>query len=110
MGAKPIKNGRKTLGPLEEAVLWALLGCGGTGHSVVVAAEIRRRIGRTIQAGPAAVTLRRLQTRELVTSTYGDWGRGGNKRIFKLTQRGRKALRKACQDHHAMWAGLEDGV
>ena len=101
------------LGEFEQVVLLAIVQLGNDVYGVPIVEEIQRRTGRRV--GPAAVhiTLRRLETKGLVTSWLGDPTpeRGGKaRRYVKVTSAGLESLRATRKVIDQMWQGLDFGL
>lgn len=98
------------LGEFEQIVLLAIIRLGGEVYGVPIVEEIRRQTGR--RAAPAAVyiTLRRLESRGLVSSRFGESTpeRGGKaRRYVKVTDAGAECLRASRKVIDQMWHGLD---
>lgn len=96
------------LGEFEQLVLFAVLHLAPDAYGVSVRQAIEDRAGRTVSAGAIYTTLERLESRGLVTSTWGEPTpeRGGKrKRYYAMTADGRDALQRSWQSMRAMARG-----
>ena len=97
------------LGEFEQLVLLALARLGDEAYGVTVRQTLEERTGRQPSFGAIYSTLRRLEEKGLVRSTYGDPQpvRGGRaKKHVALTARGRAALREV----HTALIRMAEGV
>lgn len=86
----------KTLGDLEQVVLFALVRLGGEAHGAPVVEEIWEHTGRRVAPGALYTVLSRLEDKELVSSWIGDStpDRGGKRRkVYRIQPEGARALR-----------------
>lgn len=100
----------KSLGPLEERLLLALMHLGGESYAVPAAELVEERTGREVSPASSYMVLRRLERAGLLRSRVGDplpepGGRG--RRYFELTPRAEALLRRARRESLEMWRGLE---
>lgn len=101
------------LGEFEQIVLLAILQLGEDVYGVPIVEEIRRRTGRQVAPAAVHITLRRLESKGLVTSWLGDPTpqRGGKaRRYVKVTRAGLESLRAARTVIDRMWQGLDLGL
>jgi PadR family transcriptional regulator PadR len=97
------------LGEFEQLILLALARLGDDAYGVTVRQTLIERAGRRASFGAIYSTLRRLEQKGLVRSTYGNPEpvRGGRaKKHVALTARGRAALRQT----HAALLRMAAGV
>jgi PadR family transcriptional regulator PadR len=100
----------KSLGEFEQMVLLAILQLKGDVYGVPIVEEIERRTGRTVSRAAVYVTLRRLETKGLVSSWMGEptAERGGkSRRHVKVTAAGGRLLRESRKVMDGMWRGLD---
>lgn len=98
----------RPLGELEMMLLFALLRLGDGAYGVPIRREIAHRTGRDVSAGAIYTTLRRLESRGLVSSRWGEptAERGGKrKRFFAPTAAGAAALDSTFGDLARMAEG-----
>ena len=96
------------LGELEAVVLASVVRAGADVTGVRVYEEIERQVGRAPSVSGVHVTLRRLETKGLLTSTVGPRSPRGGKpqRFYRLTPEGAHAL----ADFREMWERLWNGL
>lgn len=97
------------LGEFEQLVLLAVARLGDVAYGVTIRDVLADRTGRQVSFGAIYSTLRRLESKGLVRSRFGEPEavRGGRaKKYVELTPRGRTALRAA----HTAMLRLADGV
>jgi PadR family transcriptional regulator PadR len=99
-----------SLGEFELLVLLACLRLGDDeAYAVSIADEIEARTGRSLQRAAVYVTLRRLESKELISTHLGDSRpeRGGKaRRLVHVERAGRAAVREARRNFQRMWVGL----
>ena len=98
------------LGEFEQIVLLAILQTGDGVYGVPIVEEIERRTGRHVAPAAVHITLRRLESKGLVTSWLGDPTpeRGGKaRRHVKITRTGLEGLRASRKVIDQMWQGLD---
>lgn len=98
------------LGEFEQIVLLAILQIGDGVYGVPIVEEIERRTGRHVAPAAVHITLRRLESKGLVTSWLGDPTpeRGGKaRRHVKITRTGLEGLRASRKVIDQMWQGLD---
>jgi DNA-binding PadR family transcriptional regulator len=96
------------LGEFESLILLAVMRLGGDAYPPAVRAEIETRAGRDVQRGAVYVTLDRLEAKGLIGSRAEAAADGTRpRRIYKVTPRGLRALRRALTAVDQMRAGLE---
>lgn len=103
---------RDSLGEFERLVLLAVLRTGRGAFGAPILEELESRTGRSPSAGAVYVALRRLEEKEMVTSRVGEPGPQGGRprRHYRVTGRGRDALRAARDEWAAMLEGMEDAL
>ena len=100
----------RSLGDLEQLMLFALLRLGGEASSVDVLEEIEGRAGRAVSPGALYNVMHRLEGRGLVVARTGEEtpARGGRRRKrYRLTTEGRRALATAWRQVRNMADGFE---
>ena len=98
------------LGEFEHIVLLAIVQLADGVYGVPIVEEIRRRTGRHVAPAAIYITLRRLESKGLVTSWLGDPRpeRGGKaRRYVKVTRGGLDSLRASRKAIDQMWQGLD---
>jgi DNA-binding PadR family transcriptional regulator len=101
------------LGEFEQMVLLAILHAEGVAYGVPIVEEIERRTGRTVSRAAVYVTLRRLETRRLVTSWMSEptGERGGKaRRCVRVEPEGLSLLRESRRAMDSMWGDLDAGI
>ena len=100
----------KTLGELEQSILFALLELEGReAYGVTIRESIQRRTGRTVSSGAVYTGLDRLREQGLVASWVGEPTpeRGGRrKRLYRLEPAGLAALDRSVRVFKALTDGL----
>ena len=100
---------RDVLGGFEHQVLLAVLRLGSEAYSVPIVLELEEQTGRPVSPSKAWVTLRRLESRGLVTSRFvpprEDEG-GRDRRVFSLEPAALDALRDSKRVLEGLWKGL----
>ena len=98
------------LGEFEQMVLLAIVQLTGDVYGVPIVEEIERRTGRSVARAAVYVTLRRLETKGLISSWMGDptAERGGKaRRLVRIEPSGLEALREAREAMDRMWRGAQ---
>lgn len=98
------------LGGFEHQVLLAMMRLGGETYSVPVVQELGRLVGEPPAPAAVYVTLRRLESRGLVTSVMSppEEGAGGRpRRVFRVEPEGVAVLRAVREDLDRLWEGIE---
>jgi PadR family transcriptional regulator PadR len=97
----------------REFELLVLLACLRLGddeaYAVSIADEIEARTGRHLQRAAVYVTLRRLESKGLISTHLGDPRpeRGGKaRRLVHVERAGRTAVGEARRNFQRMWGGL----
>ena len=101
------------LGEFEQIVLLAIVRLGENVYGAPIVEEIRARTGRHVAPAAVHITVRRLESRGLVTSWLGDPTpeRGGKaRRYVKVTRAGLESLRAGRKVIDQMWQGLDPGL
>jgi PadR family transcriptional regulator PadR len=96
-----------TLGEFEALVLMAVLRLGAASHPPALRAEIEQRTQRTVARGAIYVTLDRLEAKRLLSSaTDADPG-GRKRRVYRVSVKGLRALRRSLAAVDRMRTGLK---
>jgi len=98
-----------SLGGFELQVLLAVMRLGDEAYGVPISDTIEEASGREIAAGSIYITLDRLESKGLVTSSLGDSTpeRGGRaKTYFQVTGKGVRAVRAAQRTLMKLWSGV----
>jgi DNA-binding PadR family transcriptional regulator len=98
------------LGGFEHKVLLAMMRLGSRAYSVPIVRELEKQTGRGVAPAAVYVTLRRLEKRELLTSSMvpAAEGEGGRpRRVFEVTGEAIRLLREARRELDILWDGLE---
>ena len=98
------------LGEFELLVMLAVRQRPADAYAVTIAEEIRRRVGRRTTRGALYVTLKRLEEKGLLTSSFGgaEAERAGRRRrYYSATPAGVKAVDRARAAIAMMSEGLE---
>ena len=98
------------LGEFEQMVLLAILQLDGEVYGVPIIDEIERLTGRQVSRSAVYVTLRRLETKGLLSSWLGDSTpeRGGKpRRCVKVEPEGRRLIQESRRRMQQMWHGLD---
>ena len=100
------------LGEFEQLVMFAVVRLDDEAYGAAIRRELLERAGRDVSPGAIFTTLERLESRGLVTSTYGEptAERGGRrKRFYRVRPEGRRALAASLETIRRMARGLELG-
>ena len=100
------------LGEFEQLVMCAVMRLEDGAYGAPIRGELLARAGRDVSPGAIFTTLERLESRGLVTSSYGEptQERGGRrKRFYRVTLEGRRALSASLETIRRMARGLEFG-
>jgi DNA-binding PadR family transcriptional regulator len=97
------------LGEFEVLMLLAVLRLADTAAPPAVRAEIERRAGRSVQRGAVYVTLDRLEDKGLIAARVERDAGAANRprRLYRVSAKGLRALRRALAAVERMRAGLE---
>jgi DNA-binding PadR family transcriptional regulator len=98
------------LGEFEQMVLLAIVQLTGDVYGVPIVEEIERRTGRSVARAAVYVTLRRLESKGLISSWMGEPSaeRGGKaRRLVKIEPEGLQALRESREAMEQMWRGAD---
>lgn len=96
------------LGEFEVLMLLAVLQLGGDAYPPAVRAEIERRTRRRVARGAVYVTLDRLEAKRLLSSrAVSAEGIARPRRVYAVSPRGVRAVRRALQALERMRFGLD---
>lgn len=95
------------LGEFEVLVLLAVLQLGADAYAPAIRAEIERRARRAVSRGAVYVTLDRLEAKRLLGSRLAGDGPGRERRYYRLSPLGLKAVRRSVGAVERMRTGLE---
>jgi DNA-binding PadR family transcriptional regulator len=96
------------LGEFEVLVLLAVLRLSDGAHPPAVRGEIEQRARREVQRGAVYVTLDRLEAKGLLTSRLEEAHDSARpRRVYRVSPRGVRAVRRALGAVERMRAGLE---
>ncbi len=101
------------LGEFEQMVLLAILQLEGEVYGVPIIDEIERLTGRLVSRSAVYVTLRRLETKGLLSSWLSDPTpeRGGKpRRCVKVEPEGRRLLHESRRLMQQMWGGVDPAL
>ncbi len=101
------------LGEFEELVLLAVAAMQEQAYSLAITDEINRVTGRNITFGVVHSSLNRLENKGFVDSemTGATKERGGRrKRVFKISEAGKKALVKTRAQRDELWSMIPQFV
>jgi DNA-binding PadR family transcriptional regulator len=101
---------RVAIGEFEQMVLLAVLQVRDDAYGVTVHEEIERHTARAVARGAVYMTLDRLETKGLLTSSLSapTTARGGRaKRCYALTPSAIAALKASRRTLLSLWKGLE---
>lgn len=101
------------IGEFEEIVMYTVGILHGNAYGVTIKDEIESRLGRRVSVGALQVTLRRLETKGLLSSNHGDTEdsrRGRPKLFFSLTAYGKNVLVNIRENRNQLWDALPQVV
>lgn len=99
------------LGEFEEMVMLTVAVLYGEAYGVAIIDEMEKRLKRKVSIGALQTVLRRLESKGLLTSQFGEATkvRGGKrKRYFKVTRYGQKVLQQANDQRNALWNAIPE--
>lgn len=97
------------LGEFEEVVLLTVAILYEEAYGSAIIDEMEKRLDRRVSIGALQTVLRRLETKGLLSSVWGEATkiRGGKrKRYFKVTQQGHKVLSEARDQRLSLWKAI----
>jgi PadR family transcriptional regulator, regulatory protein PadR len=95
------------LGTFEEQVMLAVLRTAGEAYAMAVRRELEEVTRRTITIGSIYVTLDRLESKALITSTRTSRDASSSRRLFAVTSLGAHALAATRAMRERLWDGVE---
>ncbi|MEM8906575.1 MAG: PadR family transcriptional regulator [Bacteroidota bacterium] len=98
--------GRIQLGEFEELILLLVAILDGQAYGIAVMEELKRQNDRSVNISAIHATLRRLEAKGFVRSSWSEAtkARGGRrKRLFIITQHGVHALQKIRDMSYRLW-------
>ena len=99
----------EALGEFEHHVLLAILRRGSTSYSVDIVRELEDRTGKSVGVTSIFVTLRRLESKGLLTSEVVVPDQGHKRRYFSLTPAAVARLESARDAFMSLWDGVMTG-
>jgi PadR family transcriptional regulator, regulatory protein PadR len=105
-----MKQSSAPVGEFEQLVLLAVIRLGEGAYAVPVRVEIEERTQRAASRGAIYITLDRLEEKGFLRSHLADGTaeRGGRqRRYYRITPAGERALENSWQALKRMWEGLE---
>jgi DNA-binding PadR family transcriptional regulator len=99
-----------SLGEFEVLIILAVLRLSdATAYPPAIRADIERRAGRSVQRGAVYVTLDRLENKGLLAARIEIAGAdpGRPRRVYRVSAKGLRAVRRALHAVEQMRAGLE---
>lgn len=100
---------REALGEFEHHVLLATLRLGKRAYTASIVLELEERTGRDIAPAAVYIALRRLESKGLVKSALRVGGASGDRRqrrYFRVTDPGMRAMHDSRQRFERLWEGL----
>ena len=97
------------LGEFEEVVLLTVAILNGEAYGVAIIDEMEKRLNRKVSIGALQTVLRRLESKGLLSSAFGDATniRGGKrKRYFSITTKGQQVLTDAREQRLSLWKAI----
>jgi len=95
------------LGTFEEQVMLAVLRTDRQAYGMAIRRELEQVTGRSLTIGSVYVTLDRLESKGLVTSTRTPREESGSRRLFAVTPAGAQALADTRAMRDRLWRGIE---
>lgn len=95
------------LGTFEEQVMLAVLRTASDAYAMAVRRELEYVTGRSITIGSIYVTLDRLESKALVTSTRTPRDTSSSRRVFTVTSMGAHVLADTRAMRERLWRGVE---
>ncbi|MEM9329647.1 MAG: PadR family transcriptional regulator, partial [Bacteroidota bacterium] len=106
-----IEMGKEHLGELEELVLLLIIMLKDDAYGLAIRKALKKEANRTLTIGAVHGTVNRLERKGFVESTLGGVteARGGRrKRIFTITNLGRKALEQSRDLKVSLWQQIPE--
>jgi PadR family transcriptional regulator PadR len=95
------------LGTFEEQVILALLRTAPDAYAMAIRREIEKVTGRSVAIGSVYVTLDRLESKGLITSSRTQRDESSSRRMFSVTPAGAHALTATKAMRERLWRGVE---
>ena len=95
------------LGTFEEQIMVAVLRTAGEAYAMTIRRELEHVTGRTIAIGSVYVTLDRLESKALISSTRTQRDESNSRRVFAVTPIGARALAETKAMRERLWRGVE---
>jgi PadR family transcriptional regulator, regulatory protein PadR len=95
------------LGTFEEQVMLAVLRIPGDAYAMAIRRELEHVTRRTIAIGSIYVTLDRLESKALISSTRSSRDESSSRRVFAVTPLGAHALSDTRAMRERLWDGVE---
>lgn len=102
---------RSYLGELELMLLLAVIHLGDDAYGVPISRELEKYRGKDVAVGSVYAALERLETKGLISSTFGDPTpeRGGKaKRFFRITKEGLRQVHETRRVLTRLWQTIPD--
>ncbi len=99
----------KFLGEFEQMAMLALIRLGEEAYGAAIRQLLDEQVDRSVAIGALYSTLERLERKGMVESWLGEATaqRGGRpKRYFRVTAKGRQALKRAREAMDTLWCGV----
>lgn len=94
------------LGTFEEQVMLASLRTAPDAYAMAIRRELERVTGRSVAIGSVYVTLDRLESKRLITSTRAQRDASSSRRMFAVTSAGAQALTETKAMRERLWRGV----
>ena len=95
------------LGTFEEQVMLAVLRTGRDAYAMGIRRELENVTGRSITIGSIYVTLDRLESKSLISSSRASRDESSSRRLFAVTSLGAHALAETRTMRDRLWHGVE---
>lgn len=101
---------RHGVGDFEQLILLAILRLGDQAYGVAIAEEIERLTSRSVTQAATYLTLRRLESKEWVTSHLEEEApaTGKPRRCYRVEPEGVERLRESRAELERMWDGIPE--
>ena len=101
------------LGEFEELILLTVGILYADAYGVAIQEEVGRQTGRRVRIGSIHSALKRLEEKGFLISEMGgatDKRGGRKKRIFSITEEGKRALVKAKDQRNQLWNQMHESI
>lgn len=95
------------LGAFEEQVMLTVLRTDPAAYGMAIRRELERVTGRVVAIGSVYVTLDRLESKGLVSSSRVRRDDAGSRRVFAVTPAGVRALAETRAMRERLWRGVQ---